>query len=41
MTNELKITLAFIAINGAIIAFALAGYQKAGMNLETVLDHIS
>ena len=40
MKDELKLAGAFLAINAAVIALAVAGYLKSGMNLGAVLEHI-
>ncbi len=40
MKNELKLAGAFLALNAAVIALAVAGYVKSGMNFGAVLEHL-
>ena len=38
MKDELKLAGAFLALNAAVIALAVAGYIKSGMNFGAVLN---
>ena len=40
MKDELKLAGAFLALNAAVIALAVAGYIKSGMNFGAVLEHL-
>ena len=36
----MKLAGAFLALNAAVIALAVAGYVKSGMNFVAVLEHL-
>ena len=40
MKDEMKLAGAFLALNAAVIALAVAGYVKSGMNFRAVLEHL-
>ena len=40
MKDEIKLVTAFLMLNFSIGILAVAGYQKAGMNLGAVLSHL-
>ena len=40
MKDELKLAGVFLALNTAVIALAVAGYVKSGMNFGAVLEHL-
>tara|TARA_B100000073_G_C23609045_1_gene523744 strand:+ start:658 stop:783 length:126 start_codon:yes stop_codon:yes gene_type:complete len=40
MKDEMKLAGAFLALNAAVIALAVAGYIKSGMNFGAVLEHL-
>ena len=40
MKDEIKLVTAFLMLNFSIVILAVAGYQKAGMNLGAVLNHL-
>tara|TARA_B100000524_G_C23545565_1_gene332876 strand:+ start:206 stop:334 length:129 start_codon:yes stop_codon:yes gene_type:complete len=41
MTDEQKLITAFLALNAGVIALAILGYAKAGMNITAVISHLS
>ena len=41
MEDDVKLTIAFLALNAGVIALAIAGYAKAGMNIGAVIQHLS
>ena len=41
MKDEIKLTFAFLALNAGVIALAVAGYSKGGMNISAVLQHLN
>ena len=41
MNVEVKLVAAFLALNAGVIALAVAGYAKGGMNISAVLQHLS
>ena len=41
MEDDVKLTIAFLALNAGVIALAIAGYSKAGMNIGAVIQHLS
>ena len=40
MKNELKLSIAFLALNAGVIALVVSGYIKGGMNFGSVVDYI-
>ena len=40
MKDDTKLVAAFLALNAGVIAIAIAGYTKAGMNIGAVLQHL-
>lgn len=40
MNDELKLSIAFLALNAGVIALAISGYIKGGMNFGSVVDYI-
>ena len=41
MNDEVKLVAAFLTFNAGVIALAIAGYSKGGMNLGAVIQHLS
>ena len=41
MNVEVKLVAAFLALNAGVIALAVVGYAKGGMNISAVLQHLS
>ena len=41
MNDEIKLVTAFLALNAGVIALAVAGYAKGGMNIGAVFQHLS
>ena len=41
MNNEVKLVAAFLTLNAGVIALAIVGYSKGGMNLGAVIRHLS
>ena len=41
MIDEVKLVAAFLTLNAGVIALAIAGYSKGGMNLGAVIQHLS
>ena len=39
MKDDTKLVAAFLALNAGVIALAIAGYTKGGMNIGAVLDY--
>ena len=40
MRDEIKLVTTFLLLNFSVVALAVAGYQKAGMNLSAVVSHL-
>ena len=40
MKDEIKLVTIFLLLNFSVVALAVAGYQKAGMNLSAVVSHL-
>ncbi len=40
MKDEVKLVAAFLALNAGVIALAVAGYTKGGMNIGSVISHL-
>ena len=40
MKDEIKLSIAFLALNAGVIAFVVSGYIKGGMNFGSVIDFI-
>ena len=40
MKDETKLIAAFLALNAGVIALAVAGYAKGGMNISVVLQYL-
>ena len=40
MKDETKLIAAFLALNAGVIALAVAGYAKGGMNIGVVLQYL-
>jgi len=40
MKDEIKLVAAFLALNAGVIALAVAGYAKGGMNIGSVISHL-
>ena len=40
MEDDVKLAIAFLALNAGVIALAIAGYSKGGMNLGAVIQHL-
>ena len=40
MKDEIKLIAAFLALNAGVIALAVAGYAKGGMNISAVLQYL-
>ena len=40
MKEEAKLVVAFLALNAGVIALAVAGYTKGGMNIGSVISHL-
>ena len=40
MNDDIKLVMAFLLLNFSVVVLAVAGYQKAGMDLGAVLDHL-
>ena len=40
MKDEIKLSIAFLALNAAVIALVVSGYVKGGMNFGSVFDFI-
>ena len=41
MKDDIKLAAAFLALNAGVIAIAIAGYAKGGMNVTAVFQHLS
>ena len=41
MQDEIKLVAAFLVLNAGVIAIAIAGYTKGGMNIGAVLQHLN
>ena len=41
MHNDIKPVAAFLILNAGVIAIAIAGYTKGGMNIGAVLQYLS
>ena len=41
MKDEVKLVVAFLALNAGVIGLAIAGYSKGGMSLGAVLQHLN
>ena len=41
MNEEIKLIAAFLALNAGVIALAVAGYAKGGMDISAVIQHLS
>ena len=41
MQDDIKLVTAFLVLNAGVIAIAIAGYTKGGMNIGAVLQHLS
>ena len=41
MNEEIKLIAAFLALNAGVIALAVAGYTKGGMDISAVVQHLS
>tara|TARA_B100000405_G_scaffold278473_1_gene221322 strand:- start:1210 stop:1338 length:129 start_codon:yes stop_codon:yes gene_type:complete len=41
MKEDVKLVAAFLALNAGVIAIAIAGYSKGGMNISAVLQHLT
>ena len=41
MQDDTKLVAAFLALNAGVIAIAIAGYAKGGMNVGAVLQHLN
>ena len=40
MQDDIKLIAAFLALNAGVVAIAIAGYTKGGMNIGAVLQHL-
>ena len=40
MKDEIKLSIAFLALNAGVIALVVSGYVKGGMNFASVFDFI-
>ena len=40
MKDELKLSIAFLALNAGVIALVVSGYIKGGMNFGSVIDFL-
>ena len=40
MKDEIKLSIAFLALNGGVIALVVSGYVKGGMNFASVFEFI-
>ena len=40
MKDEIKLSIAFLALNAGVIALVVSGYIKGGMNFGSVVDFI-
>ena len=40
MKDEIKLSIAFLALNAGVIALVVSGYVKGGMNFGSVFDFI-
>ena len=40
MQDDIKLIAAFLALNAGVVAIAIAGYTKGGMNFGAVLRHL-
>jgi len=40
MKDEIKLSIAFLALNAGVIALVVSGYVKGGMNFGSVVDFI-
>ena len=40
MKDEIKLSIAFLALNAGVIALVVSGYIKGGMNFGSVVDYI-
>jgi len=41
MHDDAKLVAAFLALNAGVMALAIAGYLKGGMNIGAVFQHLS
>lgn len=41
MNDEIKLSIAFLALNAGVIALFVTGYVKGGMNFSSVIDFAS
>ena len=41
MNEEIKLIAAFLALNAGVIALAVAGYAKGGMDISAVIQHLN
>ena len=41
MKDDIKLVTAFLVLNFSVVALAIAGYQKSGMQLGAVLSHLT
>ena len=41
MNDDVKLVAAFLALNSAVIALAIAGYLKGSMNVGAVLQYLA
>ena len=40
MKDEIKLSIAFLALNAGVIALVVSGYVKGGMNFSSVIDFV-
>ena len=40
MKDEIKLSIAFLALNAGVIALVVSGYIKGGMNFGSVVDFL-
>ncbi len=40
MKDEIKLSIAFLALNAGVIALVVSGYVKGGMHFGSVIDFI-
>ena len=40
MKDDIKLVASFLVLNAGVIAIAIAGYTKGGMNIGAVLQHL-
>ena len=41
MKDNIKLVTAFLVLNFSVVALAIAGYQKSGMQLDAVFSHLT